>query len=302
MCILCLRVFIAQVFSVWSQSVYACNRLPEQNLDVQTLLQCLCNILQLVKSSTKCGTANTEVIGHTQVVQQPTVGYRAMGFSLSMMKCILSGLLLTYLLTYLLTCSMEHSPSWEANRFAVSQEIPRILCNPKIHYHIHKYMPIVPILSQLDPVHTPISHFLKIHLNIILPSAPRSHKFSLSLRFPHQNPVYPSPLPHYILHSPPISFFLIFVTCTILGEQYRSLSSSLCSCLHSPVTSSLLGPNNPLNTLFLNTLRLHSSLNVSNQVSHPYKTTGKIIVPQFSGLSHVYNVFWPLYLLNYLLL
>jgi hypothetical protein len=29
----------------------------------------------------------------------------------------------------------------------------------------------------------------------------------------------------------------------IFGDEYRSLSSSLCSLLHSPVTSSLLGPN-----------------------------------------------------------
>ena len=34
----------------------------------------------------------------------------------------------------------------------------------------------------------------------------------------------------------------------------------------------------PLSTLFSNTLNLHSSLNVSDQVSHPYKTAGKIIV------------------------
>jgi len=40
----------------------------------------------------------------------------------------------------------------------------------------------------------------------------------------------------------------------------------------------LLGPNTLLNTLFSNTLSLRFSLNVSNQVSHPYKTTGKIIV------------------------
>jgi len=69
--------------------------------------------------------------------------------------------------------------------------------------------------------------------------------------------------------------FLYFITWTILGE-YRSLRSSLCSFLHSLVTSSILGPNILLNTLLSNTLSLHSSLNMSDQVSHPYKTTGKI--------------------------
>ena len=98
-----------------------------------------------------------------------------------------------------------------------------------------------------------------------------------SLRFPHQNPVYASFLPH-TRYTPSPSFFSILSPEKILGDEYRSLSSSLCSLLHSPVTSSPLGPNILLNTLFSNTLSLRSSLNVSDQVSHPYKTRGKIIV------------------------
>ena len=50
------------------------------------------------------------------------------------------------------------------------------------------------------------------------------------------------------------------------------------SFVHSPVTSSLLGPNILLNALFSNTLSLRSFLNVSDQVSNPYKGTGTIIV------------------------
>ena len=51
---------------------------------------------------------------------------------------------------------------------------------PKGSYHIHKCLLPVPFLSQINPAHTPTSHFLKIHLNIILPPTPGSTKWSHS--------------------------------------------------------------------------------------------------------------------------
>jgi len=96
----------------------------------------------------------------------------------------------------LLTYSTGQSPSWAANRFAVTQEIPRISRNPKVHYRTYNRPPPVSILGQPNPVHIPTSHLLEIHPNIIHPSTPRSPQWSPSLRFPHQDPIHPHLLTH----------------------------------------------------------------------------------------------------------
>ena len=84
-----------------------------------------------------------------------------------------------------ITYSTQLSPSWETDRSSASQDIPRILWHPKVHYRIHNSPPLVPILRQIDLVHEPPSHFLKTSL-------------------PH---LYPPP---YVLHALFISVFLFW--------------------------------------------------------------------------------------------
>ena len=96
----------------------------------------------------------------------------------------------------ILTQSRVQSPSWAADWFAASQEIPRISRNPKVHYRTHKRPPPVSILGQPNAVHIPTSHLLEIHPNIIHPSRPRPPQWSLSHRFPHQDPIHTPLLSH----------------------------------------------------------------------------------------------------------
>ena len=58
----------------------------------------------------------------------------------------------------------------------------------------------------------------------------------------------------------------------------RSLSSSLCSFRHSPVTSSVLSPNVYLSTLVSYNLILGTTLNAWDQALHPYKKANKTVL------------------------
>jgi hypothetical protein len=124
---------------------------------------------------------------------------------------------------------MELSTTWDATSCTTTQGFPSILWNLGVHYHIHKSSPLVPILSQTNPVHSisPRSILiLSTHLHLGLPS-PNS---LLPSSFPTNNlyaflfsPIHATCLAHLILN-----FTIVF----ILGKEYKLQSSSLCSFFH----------------------------------------------------------------------
>ena len=119
-------------------------------------------------------------------------------------------------------------------------------------------------LSWASPIQSMYPHptswrfilILSTHLHLGLPSGLPSSFPSKTIYTPLSSPIRATCPAHLIL--------LDFITRTILGEKYKSFSSSLCNLLHSPVTSSFLGPNILLNTMFSNTLGFLSSRNVSD--------------------------------------
>ena len=203
------------------------------------------------------------VLLHTQHKQRNYViaHMLPLSSSLNVLRTIL--ILLTYLL---ITYSMEQNPSWEANQETLPRgKIFPHLWDPKVSHRTHKCPPSVPILIHLHPVQTTPSNFLNIHHNIILPST-----------FGLPNGLFRSGIPTNTICTPLSSTIratcptylirLDFTTRTIMVKEYKTFSSSLCSFLLSPVTSSFLVPNTLLNALFSNTFSLRPPLNVSDQV------------------------------------
>ena len=86
----------------------------------------------------------------------------------------------TYLITYLLTYLLAPRSGVLLENlapFSALQEFPRILWNPKVHYHIHTCRPPLPILSQLHPIKVSVQvrGFLREHFVTLYFSTVRSY-------------------------------------------------------------------------------------------------------------------------------
>jgi hypothetical protein len=57
---------------------------------------------------------------------------------------------------------MELNPSWETANCAATPQLPISLWNAKVHYRIHKSPPLLPILNQVNPVHSTSSYLKSI--------------------------------------------------------------------------------------------------------------------------------------------
>jgi len=179
---------------------------------------------------------------------------------------------------------MEQSPSWGAKSHSANQEIPHLLQNQKVLCHVHKKLPPVLILSQMNAVHTFANYFPKIYSNIVFPSMPRYSTWSLPFRFSDENFVRISQFSHacYILcplHPPWLHHPNIYlVKCTSYEAPHYAAFSSLMTLPPSYVIL--------LRIPFSNTFNLYSSLSARDLVWCSNETTGKIVV------LHILNFNW----------
>jgi hypothetical protein len=62
---------------------------------------------------------------------------------------------------------MQQNHSFEADSTSASHQIPYILRNPKVHYHIHNSPPHVLVLSPIHPIQTNPPYLLHVTFNLL---------------------------------------------------------------------------------------------------------------------------------------
>jgi len=115
------------------------------------------------------------------------------------------------------------------------------------------------------------------HLRLDLPSDSSIQVFRLVLLCFLMSPMRAKRLTNFILK---------LITQIIFGVEYKVWSSSLFSFLRSPITSSLLGPNILLSTVFSNSFNLCSSPGLR----HPHKATGEKDVVLYRILNRIQKI------------
>ena len=118
---------------------------------------------------------------------------------------------------------MEHKPSWEAHRISASQEIPRILWNAEgslPHSQVPATCPCPePDQTSLCP-HIPLPEDPSYYYTFIYAWVPQ---VALSLRLPHQNPEYASPLKQVLIN------LYIYIYLSIVGSHEEVYNCTYCT-------------------------------------------------------------------------
>jgi hypothetical protein len=116
--------------------------------------------------------------------------------------------------------------------------MPCLSLDPKVYLHVHQILPPVPVLRHMNSVHIHSPCFLQIHFDIVLLSIlPKHSMWSPLFRISDQNVVCSSSLPH-MLHASTHLILLELIIFMLFGVECKLWSTSLCSCVLPPLTSS----------------------------------------------------------------